>query len=268
MIEFLQANFKAITAGVLLFVFLGWETFAPFHRFFGKGKERLVHGVSNVALGLLNGFVIALIFSALWIWAAEFAQARGIGLLHLIPFPNWLAAVVAVLLLDLWTYWWHRWNHEIVFLWRFHSVHHADNRMDVTTANRFHVGEILMSSALRIPVILLIGADFWHVVLYEAVMLPVVQFHHANVGLGEKWDRLLRTVIPTPTMHKVHHSRQVSETNSNYTSLFSFWDRLFRSFNLERPPEEIDLGLEGRDAANYQRVDGMLAMPFEREKKP
>lgn len=174
--------------------------------------------------------------------------------------------IVAILLLDFWTYWWHRLNHRIPFLWRFHSVHHTDPKMDVTTASRFHFGEIILSSILRIPVLLLIGAEIWQLAIYEAMLFAVVQFHHANIVLPDWLDRFLRIVIVTPAMHKIHHSRIQKETDSNYTSLFSWSDRVFGSFRLREGQEDmrgINFGLDDHDSAEKQSVWGMLKTPFD-----
>lgn len=116
--------------------------------------------------------------------------------------------------------------------------------MDVTTASRFHVIEIIFSSILRVPVLLLIGCGIEQLALYELLLFAVVQFHHANVGLPEPIDRLLRVVIVTPFLHKVHHSVAVTERDSNYSSLFSWWDRLFRTLRRSRDPRKIVFGVD------------------------
>lgn len=134
--------------------------------------------------------------------------------------------------------------------------------MDVTTAGRFHFGEIALSSLLRIPLVLLLGIRLPELVAYEAMMFAVVQFHHANIGLPEWMDRLLRLAIVTPAMHKVHHSRVQAETDSNYTSLFSFWDRLFGTFRLRDDLRTIRFGLDGLDRKADQALAGLARTPF------
>lgn len=245
----------------LLALLLAWESVAPFFSFYRDGG-RLRHGAKNLALGLVNGIVIALVFSGLWITVALWAESAGFGLLHHLDLPGWLRLLVAVLLLDLWTYFWHRINHRIPFLWRWHRVHHSDPSMDVTTANRFHPGEIVLSSLLRIPLIALIGVRLEELVVYELALFAVVQFHHANVSVGARCDRILSWFIVTPFMHKVHHSRWQPETDSNYASLLSIWDRVFRSFRHRDHPEEIHLGLEEFDDARSQSLGGLVRMPF------
>ncbi|MDF1811945.1 MAG: sterol desaturase family protein [Verrucomicrobiales bacterium] len=260
--ESLEEYSAWIAIGTLL-VLLAWESFQPFFPFFrGKGRERVRHGFRNTLLGIVNGLMTSLGFVIFWKWAVDWSGAHSIGLLHRVSWPAGIELAVAVLLLDFWTYWWHRMNHRIPFLWRFHRVHHADPEMDVTTANRFHFGEIILSSLLRVPVLILIGAQLWQLAFYEVVMFAVVQFHHANIAVPPWLDRVLRLVTVTPAMHKVHHSRLQVDTDSNYTSLFSWWDRIFGSFRLRPEMKEIHFGLDEFDAEENQTLIGMAKTPF------
>lgn len=246
----------------VLFGLLMWESLVPFFDFFlKKTKQRLVHGVINIVMAAINTLLIVTVFLAVWTWASIVAETNGWGLLHWFSGPVWLGALVAILLFDLFTYWFHRLSHRIPLLWRFHRVHHSDPHMDVTTANRFHFGEIIASSVLRIGAILLIGAEMWHLALYEAIMFPIVQFHHANIVLPPRLDRFLSLFTVTPGMHKVHHSRLQSETDSNYTSLLSIWDRIFRSFRTRKDLHAIELGLDGYDDNAKQTLIGLLKTP-------
>jgi len=252
---------KPALALMVLGALLLWETLSPFFTF-PAGRARLRHGARNVLLGVSNAAVTVIVFVGLWWWAAAWAEHHHFGLLHWLPWPPWTEWLVAILLLDAWTYAWHRMNHRIPFLWRFHRMHHSDPHMDVTTANRFHTGEILISSLLRIPLIIMLGLRVEQLALYEVLMLTVVQFHHANIGVTEKWDRVLRWIIVTPFMHKVHHSRWQPETDSNYSSLLSIWDRLFRSFRINGKPSSIHIGLDEYDLPEKQTLPGMLKTPW------
>ena len=257
----IKGNKHTVTFLTLLLLLI-WEGVTPFFPFFRKQmKARAHHALRNFLLTILNAFLIFILFVASWEMAADYATARNLGLLNQLNLPGWQEALIAVLLFDAWTYWWHRFNHVIPFLWRFHRVHHSDPKMDVTTSNRFHIGEIFISSIIRIPLIILFGAELWHIALYEALMFPIVQFHHANIGLSPQVDRLLRIFIVTPHMHKVHHSRFHKETNSNYTSMLSIWDRIFGSFRLSKDLSSIQLGLKHFDDDDKQSVLGMLATP-------
>ena len=264
--QLIEGKSKWISIVVLL-VLLMWESIHPFFAFFkGHVRDRLHHAWRNILMGIINAFMISAVFIALWLWAAEVAEDKSLGLLYWIQLPAWAHAVFAILMFDFWTYWWHRFNHEIPFFWKFHRVHHSDAKMDVTTANRFHFGEIFFSSSFRIPLILIFGAKIWHLALYEAIMFPIVQFHHANIGIREWTDRFLRLLIVTPAMHKVHHSRMLKETNSNYTSLLSIWDRMFGTFRLRRNPHEIHFGLEEFDEDKYQSLPGLIQTPIVKKK--
>ena len=262
------SQLRSISSIAFLVLLLAWESLAPFGSYFvGKPGERLLHGTKNLALGILNALLIGLIFVALWWTTAEWAQARQFGLLNWLRMPSWTRLAAAFLLFDAWMYFWHRMNHRIPFLWRFHRMHHSDPRMDVTTASRFHLGEIFFSSVLRIPVIALLGLQLWELALYEAAMFSVVQMHHANIAMPPWLDRSLRTLIVTPFMHKVHHSRWQPETDSNYSSLFSFWDRLFRSFRLREDPHTLEFGLDEFDPPEHQTFVGLMTTPIKRVRR-
>lgn len=249
---------------VLLF---GLESLKPFYTFFsGDLKKRGKHALRNLIIGGINSLMIILIFVGLWFIVASWADQQRFGVLHWLQdsfsLPLWAHAIGAMLLLDFWMYVWHRMNHEIPFFWRFHRVHHSDPNMDVTTASRFHVGEIFLSSVLRLAIIPLFGIYLWELLLYETIMFAVVQFHHANISIPKLADKVLRTVIVTPAMHRVHHSNWQPETDSNYSSLFSFWDRLARTFRLNPKPEEIKLGLKEFEDEDDQTVSGMMKTPL------
>lgn len=265
---------QIIAAFVGLVIMLLWETAQPFFELFRESKrERGRHIVRNLAVGAINSVLIAVVFVGAWIVAAAWAEEHGLGLLNWVGeaagLSAWVHALGAVLLLDAWTYVWHRLNHEIPFFWRFHRVHHADAQMDVTTASRFHVGEIFFSSLLRIPLIILFGVHVWELLLYETMMFAVVQFHHANIALPTRLDQALRLVIVTPGMHKVHHSRWQPETDSNYSAFLSIWDRLLGSFRIREDLAAIRLGLDEFDTEENTTFKGVMKMPLaENRRRP
>ncbi len=237
---------------IVLALLLLWETVEPFFPFFVNrervGPSRLMHGAVNIGFGVINGLLIRFVFLAAWVTTMDWTAAQGAGLLHWLSLPDWGRWMLAVVLLDGWTYAWHRVNHTVRFLWRFHKLHHADRQMDVTTANRFHVGEITLSSVARVPVLALIGCQLEELALYEVLLFAVVQFHHANVAVPAWLDRTLRVVIVTPHLHKVHHSVVSAEQNANFSSLFSWWDRLARTFRLVPDLSAIAFGVDDEPA--------------------
>lgn len=227
-----------------LVVLLAWETFQPYFPLFRQTADRARHGVLNLALGLLNAAVIAFAFAAAWLAVTQWSAVHRFGLLNVLDLSSWQRSVLSVFLLDAWTYGWHWLNHRVSFFWRFHRWHHADRAMDVTTASRFHTGEIVLSSIFRVLVLALFGCSLVELAVYELLLFAVVQFHHANIGVPERLDRVLRLVIVTPALHKVHHSVVRAESDSNYSSLFSWWDRVFRTIHLVPEPRRIVFGVE------------------------
>ncbi len=249
------------TFGLLTLLFL-WETLAPYIAFKRRGGSRAVHTGRNVLLSFCNLTMQRLIFIGAWHWLAEWTEANQFGLLNLFDMPLWAHAIGALLLFDVWTYFWHRINHEVFFFWRFHQVHHSDTEMDVTTAYRFHFGEMFLSSCFRMLLIPILGIQLWEVALFDLIIFANVQFHHANIGISPFGDRILRIFLTSPEMHKVHHSMDPEELNSNYTAFLSVWDRLFGTFKLNPNPHAIKFGVEGYRDPSQLKVVSLLKNPF------
>jgi sterol desaturase/sphingolipid hydroxylase (fatty acid hydroxylase superfamily) len=252
-----NAQTFAATFGLVILWML--ESWLPFMQ--GR-RQRLRHAARNLTLGLLNAAALALLAAPLMVRMAAWAQHSGVGLLRLVNLPVAVSTLLGLMLLDGWMYLWHRANHRFPLLWRFHRVHHSDPALDVTSAIRFHTGEILISAMCRLVLIPLFGLSLWQVLLYDTLLLPVIQFHHSNVRFPEWWDRWLRILLASPAMHRVHHSRIRSETDSNYASIFSCWDRLGGTFCWRQDVENIRYGLDGYDAEKWQRLNGLLQTPF------
>jgi sterol desaturase/sphingolipid hydroxylase (fatty acid hydroxylase superfamily) len=249
---------SVVAIGVLLLLWL-LETWIPV---FGDRPHRLRHAGRNLAIAGLNLLVIGLGFSTATAGVSAWAAEVRFGLLNRVTLPIWGELAIALVLFDAWMYLWHRANHIIPFFWRFHRVHHSDSEVDVTTALRFHVGEITLSSTLRLAVIPLLGLHLWEVILYETLLLPVIAFHHSNVAMPDAWDRWLRLVIVSPNMHRVHHSDWQPETDSNFSSIFSWWDRLGRSFRLRADVRTLRYGLREFDDDQWQGLGGLLRTPL------
>ncbi len=202
---------------------------------------------------------IALLGTLLAVVEVSFKQW---GLLRWLALPTIATTLAALLVLDLWMYVWHRLNHAVPLLWRFHRMHHSDPAMDASTGLRFHTGEILLSGLARAGLLPIIGLSLWQTALYDAILLPVVLFHHSNVRFPRWLDNGLTLCVVTPAMHRVHHSRWRPETNSNFASVLPIWDRLFRSFRLRDDARTIHLGLAEFDDNQWQTLVGMLRTPF------
>jgi len=251
---------RPIIAAVLLALLWTIESLAPM---FAGRNRRLSHIATNFALAAINT-LIATAFAFAIFGVTEWARTRPFGLLNLTPMPPWLHWLGAIVLFDCWQYWWHRFNHRMPLLWRFHAVHHSDAEMDASSGVRFHTGEMVFSFLARLAVLPLIGVTLPQLLVYETLSLPVILFHHSNVRISGRADRCLRWLIVTPWMHYVHHSRWQPETDSNYTSFLSIWDRLFGTFKLRDKPAEISLGLDHYEEREWRRLPGMLAAPFKK----
>lgn len=194
------------------------------------------------------------------------SRASEFGLLGFLHLPLALEFGIAFVLFDWSFYWWHRANHQVPLLWRFHNVHHVDPDLDVTTAFRFHVVEIGYSSAFRAMQVILIGPVAWIYFLYEFVFLAGTLFHHSNVKLPLRIERVLNKIFVTPRMHGIHHSNIRHETNSDYSTVFSCWDRLHRSLRLNVHQGDIRIGVPGYALPEDNRPLSLLKMPFQEQR--
>ena len=229
---------------------------------FQERKNRIRHALPNLGIGVLNGLVISFCFSAVTLKVIQYGEGHSWGLLRQIHWGSLTESILAFVLFDFWMYVWHRANHGIPFLWRFHRMHHSDLELDSTSALRFHTGEIILSSLLRLIVVPLIGMQFIHLLIYEICLQPIIIFHHSNVALPEKIDRILRAMIVTPNMHRIHHSQVRNETDSNYSSIFSFWDRSVFSFRKREDTRTLVYGLPYLQEPKWQSLWGMIKTPF------
>ncbi len=255
-----SAGWRFFAAAAGLAVFFAWESIAPF---FAQRNRRL-HAARNLSLAAVNGVVVALCCAGATVAVSEWTAANGWGALQRYELSPWVAAVSGFLLLDLWTYGWHRANHRLPLLWRFHRVHHSDRDVDVSTALRFHTGELVISAALRLLLIPLLGLSLSIVAIYSAAVVIATEFHHANIGLRDSLDRGVRWLIVSPNMHKLHHSRIRRETDSNYATVFSWWDRLFGSYRERVDYGGIEFGVDEMDGERYQTLKGLALTPFRR----
>ncbi len=246
----------AATTFVLMWT---WESFAPFQTF---ASGRASHSLKNLALGGINLLMTAAVFAAATVAVSLYSRTEGIGILYWANLPPFVTAILALVSLDLWTYAWHRANHVIPFLWRFHRTHHSDPLMDVSTAVRFHVGEVAISSLVRLPLILLIGLPLSSLLIYDMLLQIAAQFHHSNINLPGRSDALLRLLIVSPDMHKIHHSQQPVEMDSNYASVLSLWDRLFQTYRGQVDKSKLRYGVAGLSENTQQRLSQLLRTPL------
>lgn len=247
----------AIIAATVLTIFL-LEDLLPHYR---DRAARLRHAFPHVLIALLNGLLTRFILAGVTIAVTTWTAMHSFGLRPMLSLSPVAATLALLILFDLWMYFWHRANHQIGFLWLFHRAHHSDTQMDTTTALRFHPGELVLSTLVRLPVLAVLGMTFGQLILFETLLNISTLFHHSNLGLPRSWDRALSFLIVTPDMHRVHHSIERKETNSNYTSLLSFWDRLFKTFRMRDDTRTITLGLTEFREGRWQRFWGFLITP-------
>jgi sterol desaturase/sphingolipid hydroxylase (fatty acid hydroxylase superfamily) len=181
--------------------------------------------------------------------------------------PAGLRTAVAIVLLDYTLWFWHYANHRIPLLWRFHLVHHVDRDMDASTALRFHFGEQALSIVYRCAQIVVIGATPFSVWLWQAILFASILFHHSNVELPIAWERRLVRLIVTPRMHGIHHSDRLNETNSNWSSLLSWWDYLHRTIILGVPQDAVTIGVPSYENPSDVTIGRILLLPFVRQRR-
>ena len=211
-----------------------------------RGALKSRRWITNLAMVVLSSVALRVIFPLAAVGTAAWVQANGWGLLPLTGMSPLLSGIIAFILLDFAVWFEHVASHKVPLFWRIHRVHHADIGFDVTTALRFHPVEIVLSMFWKALVIILLGPPVLAVLIFEIVLNGSAMFSHANVKLPLGLDRVLRFVIVTPDMHRIHHSTEVKETNSNYGFNFSIWDRLFRTY-LDQPKsgyDGLEIGLE------------------------
>jgi sterol desaturase/sphingolipid hydroxylase (fatty acid hydroxylase superfamily) len=250
----------AFFAGILA-AMAAWEAHAP------RREQRIGRGIrwpGNLGIVALDTLLVRLAFPITAVGLALLAEARGWGFLNAFGVPAWAAVPLGVILLDLAIYLQHVLFHAVPALWRLHRMHHADLEFDVTTGSRFHPIEILISMGIKLGVVAALGTPAVAVLIFEVLLNATSMFNHANVRIAEKYDRLLRWIVVTPDMHRVHHSIKARETNSNFGFNLPWWDRLFGTYRAQPAAghEAMTIGIEQfRDPAE-QRLDRMLTQPF------
>jgi sterol desaturase/sphingolipid hydroxylase (fatty acid hydroxylase superfamily) len=252
-----------LTIGVLALLLFFLERFLPLR----QGTRSLIARlVVNLAISALTFVAAVALVQPAAHWALRWSAEKPFGLIHLAVMPAWAEFALSFLLMDLAFYYWHLANHRIPFLWRFHNVHHIDPDLDVSTAFRFHFGEITFSSLFSIVQVSLIGISPWAFAIYQLAFQAEVLFHHSNLRLPIGFERLLSKIIVTPRMHGIHHSQVQRENNSNFGTVFTWWDRLHRTLGLNIPQDEVIVGIPAYTSPEDNRVPSALLMPFRKQR--
>src|SRR5436309_5747652 len=250
----------AAFAGVLVLM-AAWELLAPRRH---QPAEHRLRWSSNLGIVVLDTLLVRILVPTTAVGVALLAEERGWGLLHWLAAPSWLAVLVSVIVLDLAIYLQHVLFHAVPALWRLHRMHHADLAFDVTTGVRFHPVEILVSMLIKLIVVAALGASALGVLLFEVLLNATSMFSHGNVRIPEQLDRMLRWIVVTPDMHRVHHSVDAPETNSNFGFNLPWWDRMFGTYRAQpiAGHDAMTIGIEQFRERSDLRLDRMLLQPF------
>ncbi|OQW40173.1 MAG: fatty acid hydroxylase [Proteobacteria bacterium SG_bin4] len=249
----------------IFFLMAVWEQLAPCRALIISKNLRWTN---NLGLVLLNGVVLRLLFPAGGVGVAIFVQQQGWGLLNYYQISLFASIIISVVAMDFIIYLQHIMMHAVPVLWRVHRVHHADLDYDLTTGIRFHPIEIILSMLIKAAVILLLGPPVLAVVVFEVLLNAAAMFNHSNIQLPSGLDRVLRWVLVTPNMHRIHHSIKEDEANSNFGFNLPWWDRLFGTYR-DQPRDDhqsMVIGISGyRNPRQVERLPGMLALPWSRD---
>jgi sterol desaturase/sphingolipid hydroxylase (fatty acid hydroxylase superfamily) len=244
----------------VLFLMMLWELTLP-KRALTIGRSRWI---GNLGIAALNGLTGRLIAPFVPVTAAVFADQHGWGIMNVIPVPVWAAIIIGITVLDMVIYLQHVMFHAVPSLWRLHMMHHADHDIDVTTGLRFHPIEIIISLGIKLAVVVLLGVPVQGVLAFEIILNGMAMFNHGNVRIPFMVDRILRKVIVTPDMHRVHHSVNINETNSNFGFNLSCWDYIFGTYQ-DQPSAGHDtmvIGASHLREMKWQNIIWMLVLPF------
>ncbi|MCS5423149.1 MULTISPECIES: sterol desaturase family protein [Psychrilyobacter] len=224
------------------------------------------HDISNLGLGAVN-LLIGRYFALFTVYAlAKYLENLEVGVMNMTSFDSKFKLILGVILLDCVNYWWHRLLHRVSFLMRFHSVHHTDRLLNVSSALRFHFFEVLMGHLFKLPFILLMGIPVEALLLYDVIFNINVYFHHSNIRINRSLDLLLSKLIVTPYIHRIHHSLKWKESNSNFSSFLILWDKIFGTFHPQGDISTPKYGIPGYTQDKYQHFSYMMKQPFIEEK--
>lgn len=247
-----------LLGGVFLILYI-LETSLPQMRGVTPKKK---HDLSNLGMGAINLLLSRYLALVITLTLVEKLQSR--GALHYLELSSRTVLILGVIALDCINYWWHRLLHRVPLLMRFHTVHHTDTLLDVSSALRFHFVEVLAGHLFKIPFILLLGLPLRSIILYDIIFNINVYFHHSNIRINRRLDIALSSFIVTPYIHRIHHSTKWRETNSNFSSFLLLWDRLFKTFTPQGEVSTPRYGIPGYTEEKYQNFFYMIRQPFTR----
>jgi sterol desaturase/sphingolipid hydroxylase (fatty acid hydroxylase superfamily) len=223
--------------------------------------------MANLPFSIINGSIYYLIYFSVITGIIIKAESNQLGLLNSVAIPDGLKIVFGIFILDFTLYAWHLFNHVVPLFWRFHRVHHSDMNMDVSTASRFHIGELLMSGLVRMMVVYSFGISFITYMLCEIMVNLSIQFHHSSIRINPFFEKFWVLFFVPPSMHRVHHSVKIKERDSNYGALFSFWDRFFGTLSRGIDQSRILIGIGSHRKFENLGFWHMWLMPFTKKSR-
>jgi len=256
-----EPTIRLITFLAVLIGMMVWEVATPRRR---QEIPRVLRWTNNLSLVVIDTAILRLTFPVLAVGLAGIAEANGWGLFNVVDLPLWVAVIAAILMLDLAIYLQHIVFHAVPGLWRLHRMHHADLEFDATTGLRFHPVEIVLSMAVKLVLVVAIGAPAVAVLAFEVILNAASIFNHSNISLPPAVDRVMRLFLVTPDMHRVHHSVEPRETNSNFGFSVPWWDRMFGTY-LAQPAKGhlgMEIGIEQFRTPRELWLDRMLVQPL------
>jgi sterol desaturase/sphingolipid hydroxylase (fatty acid hydroxylase superfamily) len=248
----------ALSLGVLAGLVL-LERKRPLRR---ERESKLRRNSRNLAVAALGALTVHFLEAPAVQPLARAVEKRKFGLLKKLNLPRPVEIISAIVLMDYTLYLWHVLTHRVPFLWRFHAVHHVDLDLDASTALRFHFGELAVSVPYRAAQVVLLGVDAEALTWWQMFLSLSILFHHSNVRLPRRLESALSWFLVTPRMHGIHHSNKPAEANTNWSSGLACWDRIHRTFRLDVPQEQINIGVKGINAEERVRLPKILTQPF------
>jgi len=245
--------------GILCFLVL--EILAPYRE---SSVSKAKRWVNNIVLTVFNSLILQLVFAGAVVAAAMHVTTHQLGVLNMVQLPHWVRLLATLVFMDFALYIWHLLNHEVPLFWRFHRVHHSDLNMDVSTATRFHIGELAISAVIKISVVSFLGASVMAVLIFESTLVLCAQFHHSSLKVPGWFEKIFWILFVPPSMHRIHHSVVIRERNSNYGTIFSTWDRWLGTLLTNVDQGRIRIGMGAYQETDKLNFYHLLAMPFTR----
>jgi sterol desaturase/sphingolipid hydroxylase (fatty acid hydroxylase superfamily) len=249
-----------LSIGGLLF-FLFFEVTAAYRP---NSVSKLKGWFINLSLTLFNAIFLNLVFATSIVTTITYVSTHQLGVLNMINLPTYIRVFITVVFMDFMLYVWHLLNHEIPFLWRFHRVHHCGLNMDVSTATRFHTGELAISAIIKMALIFFLGADFLSIIIFESALLVCAQFHHSSLKVPHWLESIFWILLAPPSMHRIHHSLVIKERNTNYGTIFSIWDRMLETLLTQVKQDKIRIGVGAHPQLDRLNFYHLPVMPFTR----